>query len=117
MTRRPLLDAALALAVLACAVIAALFLHGCATYARLPVQEPPQRYASVETPAVYLEVGKVAEYCAPLNAACAKPIPPEVAGPDWTIITPDPCAYPDQSYARLLCHELAHAKGWRHERN
>ena len=37
--------------------------------------------------------------------ACAK-----VGGP-W-IIMPDPCRYKDESYARLMCHELGHTKGW-----
>lgn len=30
---------------------------------------------------------------------------------DW-IIMPDPCKYKDESYARLMCHELGHTKGW-----
>lgn len=30
---------------------------------------------------------------------------------DW-IVMPDPCAHKDESYARLLCHELGHTKGW-----
>lgn len=37
--------------------------------------------------------------------ACAK-----VGGP-W-IKMPDPCRHTDESYARLLCHELGHSKGW-----
>lgn len=28
------------------------------------------------------------------------------------IIMPDPCAHTDESYARLMCHELGHTKGW-----
>jgi hypothetical protein len=27
-------------------------------------------------------------------------------------IMPNPCAYPDESYARMLCHEMAHVNGW-----
>lgn len=25
---------------------------------------------------------------------------------------PDPCAYPEETFARLTCHELAHSRGW-----
>lgn len=32
-------------------------------------------------------------------------------GKNW-IIMPDPCLYPDENYARLMCHELGHTKGW-----
>lgn len=28
------------------------------------------------------------------------------------ILMPDPCAHTEESYARLLCHELGHIKGW-----
>lgn len=30
---------------------------------------------------------------------------------NW-IIMPDPCRHTEESYARLLCHELGHTKGW-----
>lgn len=29
-----------------------------------------------------------------------------------TMIVPNPCAYPEQSYARTLCHEGGHSQGW-----
>lgn len=29
-----------------------------------------------------------------------------------TMIVPNPCAYPEQSYARTLCHESGHLQGW-----
>lgn len=28
------------------------------------------------------------------------------------ILMPDPCFHTEESYARLLCHELGHIKGW-----
>lgn len=50
------------------------------------------------------------------------------AGPKWTILAcargdtinmPNPCEYPEakniDSYAHLLCHELAHTNGWVHD--
>ncbi len=30
---------------------------------------------------------------------------------DW-IIMPNPCMFPDDPYARVLCHELGHNNGW-----
>lgn len=33
------------------------------------------------------------------------------AGPE-AMIVPNPCAYPEQSYARTLCHELGHVNSW-----
>ena len=106
MMRRPLLDAALLLALLACAA--------CAAYARLPVQAPPERFKG-PAPVVYLHAGAVAQECGnPLYVSCAVPMPEGVAGPDWRIVTPDPCTY-NETYARLVCHELAHANGWTRE--
>lgn len=29
-----------------------------------------------------------------------------------TMIVPNPCAYPSEVYARILCHEAAHSQGW-----
>ena len=28
------------------------------------------------------------------------------------IVMPNPCDYPNEAYAKLLCHELGHANGW-----
>lgn len=25
---------------------------------------------------------------------------------------PDPCAFPEETFARLACHEVAHKRGW-----
>lgn len=33
-----------------------------------------------------------------------------------TIIMPNPCAFPWDAYAALLCHEMAHVNGWEHQR-
>lgn len=40
--------------------------------------------------------------------ACARP---------WTgeVFMPNPCLYPKEAYASVLCHEMAHLKGWDHE--
>lgn len=28
------------------------------------------------------------------------------------IVMPNPCQYPEDDYARVLCHELGHVRGW-----
>jgi hypothetical protein len=33
---------------------------------------------------------------------------------DRTIVMPNPCYYPKDYYARVLCHELGHINGWQH---
>lgn len=33
-----------------------------------------------------------------------------------TIVLPSPCAFPWDAYAALVCHELGHVNGWKHER-
>lgn len=33
-----------------------------------------------------------------------------------TMVLPNPCAFPFSDYATLVCHELGHVNGWRHER-
>ena len=40
--------------------------------------------------------------------ACARP---------WNnqVVMPNPCLYPKEAYASVLCHEMAHLKGWEHE--
>ena len=29
-----------------------------------------------------------------------------------TVVLPNPCGFPEDEYARMLCHELAHVNGW-----
>lgn len=31
-----------------------------------------------------------------------------------TVILPNPCDFPDEVYAQIKCHEVAHIRGWRH---
>ncbi len=112
--KRPPADLLVLIALLAVVVAIAVTLPACAAYQRLPVQAPPERLQG-PAPVVYLQAGAVAKECGnPLYVSCAIPTPEGVAGPDWRIVTPDPCTY-DEAYARLVCHELAHAQGWTRE--
>lgn len=76
---------------------------------------PPARYIG-ETRAVLevIEPEKVEATCAaggPGALACTKMYPKRP-----TIVMPDPCAFPFDSYAAMLCHEIAHVNGWDHGR-
>ena len=33
-----------------------------------------------------------------------------------TIVMPNPCAFPFDAYAVVLCHEIGHVNNWKHER-
>ena len=33
-----------------------------------------------------------------------------------TVVMPNPCAFPFDSYAVMLCHEVGHVNGWEHGR-
>lgn len=43
--------------------------------------------------------------------ACAKLYPGKP-----TLVMPNPCVFPWEGYAVMLCHELGHANGWEHPR-
>jgi len=114
--RRPLTDTLLLVAVILVALGIAFVLSGCTSVRAVTqaVQAPPERFKG-PAPVVYLHAGAVAQECGnPLYVSCAVPMPEGVAGPDWRIVTPDPCTY-SETYARLVCHELAHANGWTRE--
>jgi hypothetical protein len=34
---------------------------------------------------------------------------------DGFVILPDPCVFRDEVFAQIACHEVAHARGWKHE--
>lgn len=51
----------------------------------------------------------VGTYGAPLGCTLMWPGRP-------TVVVPNPCAFPWDDYAALLCHELGHVNGWTHAR-
>lgn len=83
---------------------------GCATLQALdPVQAPPARYqANATTTVEFISAEAVIPRCLERGAqvlanACS----------DRTLITiTNPCSYQGESFAKRLCHELAHANGW-----
>ena len=82
-------------------------LTGCAAYQSLNrVQTPPREFQGPATAQVeFVPAEAVLFKCldAGLAVACTHG--------DRIIIT-NPCDYPDQAYARLLCHETSHVNGW-----
>jgi hypothetical protein len=87
-----------------------LSMTGCATLIALdPVQEPPARYQG--------DVTIMVEYIAPERVAlrCLERGVPFLANEctgGGLKTMPNPCAFKDQSYARIDCHGNGHANGW-----
>ena len=82
----------------------------CATMQSIdPVQTPPVRFQSDTTASVeFMAAEAIMPRCIERGAmvlanACA----------DRELITiTNPCAYPSESFAKRLCHELGHINGW-----
>jgi hypothetical protein len=82
----------------------------CATMQSIdPVQSPPARFQRPTVAQVeFLAAEQIIPRCiergaAVLANACA----------DRELITiTNPCAYPSESFAKRLCHELGHINGW-----
>ena len=74
---------------------------------------PPERFQGDAT--VQLEVtdqAGVDRVCQPLFGkppAGAKTVACQTGR---RVIAPNPCLYPTETYAQMLCHELGHANGW-----
>jgi hypothetical protein len=76
-------------------------------------QSPPQRFQRDTT--VQLQItGQDG-----IDRACHKAFgapPPgmktDACEIDGRVIAPNPCSFPADPYARLLCHEIGHANGW-----
>ena len=87
-----------------------LSITACATLQSIdPVQTPPVRFQSDTTASVeFIAAERIIPRCLERGAmilanACA----------DRELITiTNPCAYPGESYARRLCHELGHINSW-----
>jgi len=82
------------------------------------VEAPPAKFIPTQTSAnvIFAPPNEVSEVCSkghPFRAvACAKQLGPNRG----FVIMPHPCdpSFKQDDYALLLCHELAHLKGWRH---
>ena len=52
---------------------------------------------------------QIKELCSEAAFACAE-------SPSGVVNIPNPCLYRDDNYARILCHEMGHINGWRHDK-
>jgi hypothetical protein len=82
----------------------------CATIQSIdPVQTPPARFQSDTTATVeFLAAERIIPRCIERGAAMIAN-----ACADTKLITiTNPCAYQGESFARRLCHEMAHINSW-----
>lgn len=56
-----------------------------------------------------IEPEAIESVCGPDTLACMRDV-----SHSPTVVMPNPCAFPWDPYAVLLCHELGHVNGWRH---
>ena len=74
---------------------------------------PPERFQQNAT--VTLEVQDQAgidRICHPLFGRPPAGRKTDACQTGRRVIAPNPCNFPKEAYARLLCHELGHANGW-----
>ena len=83
---------------------------GCATMQSIdPVQTPPARFQSDTTATVeFLSAEAITPRCIERGVL----IPANACADTRLITITNPCAYPGESYARRLCHEMGHINGW-----
>ena len=74
-----------------------------------PVQTPPDQFQGSATATVeFVTAEAVMPRCIERGAAALA----NACADRRTITITNPCAYPGESYARRLCHEMAHVNGW-----
>jgi len=117
MTRRRLVDATLFAALIATMIAIALLVSGCMTIQPIePVINPPGRYQGDTSVKVeFVHPALVGVRCAKRGAKIiGLPAINSAACSDTKLMTlPNPCfTLTGGWYARVLCHEMAHANGW-----
>jgi hypothetical protein len=71
---------------------------------------PKQHQGDVTATVHFVSPERVTELCGgavkgKIVVACATASPPQMA-------VPNPCSFPGETYARILCHETGHVAGW-----
>lgn len=78
-------------------------------------QRPPQKFqGNARAVLEVIDPDEIESAClvgGPGALACTKLYPDRP-----TIVMPNPCAFPFDSYAVMLCHEVGHVNGWEHGR-
>ncbi len=74
---------------------------------------PPERYRANAAFTVELkDQAGIDRSCQPLFGEPPKGMKTDACATGERVILPNPCDYPEESYARMLCHELGHVNGW-----
>ncbi|MGZ8363994.1 MAG: hypothetical protein ACXW3D_08730 [Caulobacteraceae bacterium] len=76
---------------------------------------PPSRYRSQADITTLLEVTNQPGIDKACSALFTPPPPGMKTNACFTgqkIIMPNPCDFPNETYAKLLCHEMGHVNGW-----
>ena len=85
------------------ALLAPLALTACASVQKPPEQYQTSRRASIE----FMDKGQARAFCTTFTGT------PAIACANQHLIwIENPCLHQGQSYADLLCHELAHVNAW-----
>lgn len=75
---------------------------------------PPEYRGAAAARILFLEPEFVHPVCTEAGAASAPGRFVAACVVGEITVMPDPCAYPEDTYAKLMCHEKAHLLGWRH---
>lgn len=74
---------------------------------------PPERYQRNATFTIELkDQSGIDRTCQPLFGTPPKGMKTDACATGERVILPNPCAYDQEVYARMLCHELGHVNGW-----
>jgi len=74
---------------------------------------PPERFTGEATFVVEIrEQAQIDQRCQGLFGVPPVGMKTDACSIDGRAIMPNPCAHPEENYARMLCHEMAHVNGW-----
>ncbi len=74
---------------------------------------PPGRFTGEATTLVQVtDQAGVNRACHPLFGAPPAGMKTDACFTGERMVLPNPCDFPEERYARMLCHELGHVNGW-----
>lgn len=86
-----------------------------------PGELPPKKYQGldfVSTRVEFVQDADSKEGCEKYGTigviACTRRSAGTAYDPLSIVVMPNPCQYPEEDYARIMCHELGHVRGWHH---
>ena len=81
----------------------------------IPLPETGRYHRSTLIKVGFLSPEGVESVCRNLGAQVPEGMSLVACANSKGIVAPNPCLFPDERYARLLCHEKAHVLGWKHD--